>query len=599
MKGYKIPFRENPRQVNLPKDIIWSESDQTKITQEINNLMDKNAIEECEDCEGQFVSSYFLTPKADGSSRFIINLRKLNEFIDTCRFKMEDIRSVKSLLTQGAYMCSIDLKDAYFLVPIHIKHRKYLRFKFKNKLFQFTCLPFGLSTSPYIYTKIMKPVMHKLRSMGILSVIYIDDLFLIHKSYDKCLVNVNEAINLLEHLGFAINYSKSSITPSQKCKYLGFTINSAEFRLELTEEKKCQNIANLANQFKKKDCYKIRDMARVLGILTAACPATAYGSIYCKRLERQKFLALLLNDNDYEGKIYINKAMYDDLIWWKENAQIGYNPIRTFKFALEISSDASLSGWGAHCQGSSSQGFWNQHEKQFSINYLELLAAFFALKCFVFSLHNCEVLLRMDNTSAISYINRTRGVQFPHLSELVRKIWQWCESRKIWVFASYISSKQNVEADAASRVTNIDTEWELAPEAFEILNKKWGIFTIDLFATRLNRKCRHFYSRYPQPDAEAVDAFTVWENEIFYAFPPFALIARTLQKIVADKAEGTVVVPFWPAQPWYPFFASLLSAPPIIFKPYDNLLLSPCRQRLHPLASKLTLVAGNLSRSRS
>ncbi|XP_029659376.1 uncharacterized protein LOC115233212, partial [Formica exsecta] len=281
----------------------------------------------------------------------------------------------------------------------------------------------------------------------------------------------------------------------------GFIINSAEFRLELTEKKKLQ-IANLTNQFKIGSCYKIREVARVLGVLTAACPATAYGSIYCKRLERQKFLALLLNDNDYEGKIYINKAMSDDLLWWKENSQTGCNPIRILKFALEISSDASLTDWGAHCQGSSSQGFWNRHEKHYSINYLELLAAFFALKCFAPSLYNCEILLRMDNTSAISYINRTGGVQFPHLSELAKKIWQWCKSRKIWIFASYIPSKQNVEADAASRVTNIDTEWELAPEAFKKLNKEWGPFTIDLFASRSNRKCKRFYSRYPQPDAE-------------------------------------------------------------------------------------------------
>lgn len=140
-------------------------------------------MEECEECDGQFVSSYFLIPKPDGSSRFIINLKKLNKFIDPCHFKMEDIRAVKSLLTQGAYMCSLDLKDAYFLVPVHEKYRKYLRFKFQSKLFQFTCLPFGLSTSPYTYTKIMKPVMHKLRLMGILSIIYIDDILFIQKSY--------------------------------------------------------------------------------------------------------------------------------------------------------------------------------------------------------------------------------------------------------------------------------------------------------------------------------------------------------------------------------------------------------------------------------
>lgn len=197
--------------------------------------------------------------------------------------------------------------------------------------------------------------------------------------------------------------------------------------------------------------------------------------------------------------------------------------------------------------------------------------------------------------SAISYINRTGGVQFPHLSELARKIWLWCERRKLWIFASYIPSKENIEADLASRVTNLDTEWELEPQAFNKINKQWGPFEIDLFASRQNTKCTRFCSRFPQPDTETVDAFTItWKDKKFYAFPPFALISRTLQKIVIDKAEGTLIVPFWPTQPWYPLFVSLLTTPPIIFKPDKNLLLSPCRQQIHPLAPKLSLVAGNL-----
>jgi len=94
------------------------------------------------------------------------------------------------------------------------------------------------------------------------------------------------------------------------------------------------------------------------------------------------------------------------------------------------------------------------------INFLKLLASFLALKAFAKNLKNCEILLRLD-TTAISYINKMEDIRFPHLTHLAKKIWIWCESRKIWLFASYISSKENVEADAASRNKNIDTEWEL------------------------------------------------------------------------------------------------------------------------------------------
>jgi len=118
---------------------------------------------------------------------------------------------------------------------------------------------------------------------------------------------------------------------------------------------------------------------------------------------------------------------------------------------------------------------------------LELLAAFFALRCFTSELSNKEILLRLDNTTAICYINRAGSKQFPHLGNLARKIWQWCESRKIWIRASYIASKENVEADAAFRITNIDTEWELAKAYFKEIVEAFGKFSIDLFASRINK----------------------------------------------------------------------------------------------------------------
>lgn len=508
---------------------------------------------------------------------------------------MEDIKSAKHLISFHSFMCSIDLKDAYYLIPIHTSFRKFLRFKFQDQIYQFTCLPFGLCTSPYIFTKIMKPVINTIRKAGILSVIYIDDLLIIGRSFEACSENFNFVRCLLERLGLTINYQKSCQEPSKKCKYLGFIINSKDLRLELPKDKK-NRITEIINKFKPEKYYKIRDFAKLLGTLNAACPAVAYGSIYCKRLEREKYLTLTINNNDYERKIFINQLITEELLWWKTNISIGSNTIKTQNFKLEISSDASLTGWGIHCSGKSTQGFWNNKESKNSINYLELLAAFFGLRCFANKLSRCELLLRIDNTSAISYINRTGGIQYPHLNDLTRKIWQWCEKREIWIFASYIASKENKEADKASRVTNIDTEWELCTNEFTNINNAFGPFSIDLFASRLNKKCKKFCSRFPDPESITVDAFTIsWTNEKFYAFPPFALALRSLRKIILDKAEGTIVLPLWPTQPWYPLFTSMLTSPPIVMKPNINLLISPSRKETHPLALKLSLVAGSVS----
>ena len=61
-------------------------------------------------------------------------------------------------------MTSIDLRDAYYSIPVSPTYRKYLKFIWRDQLYQFTCLPMGLSSSPRIFTKIMKPVFAHLRS---------------------------------------------------------------------------------------------------------------------------------------------------------------------------------------------------------------------------------------------------------------------------------------------------------------------------------------------------------------------------------------------------------------------------------------------------
>lgn len=161
--------------------------------------------------------------------------------------------------------------------------------------------------------------------------------------------------------------------------------------------------------------------------------------------------------------------------------------------------------------------------------------------------------------------------------------------------ALYISSAENFEADVESRRRETDTEWELSEQAYSTIVHKLGCPSIDLFATRVNKKCSNFVSWFPDPEAVNVDAFTIsWSNSFFYAFPPFCLISRVLRKIKADKANGIVVIPYWTSQPWFPIFENLLHSELVIFKPNKNLLFSIDRKP-HPLWEKLTLAAGILS----
>ncbi|XP_059062727.1 uncharacterized protein LOC131855468, partial [Achroia grisella] len=193
--------------------------------------------------------------------------------------------------------------------------------------------------------------------------------------------------------------------------------------------------------------------------------------------------------------------------------------MKSLNFDIEIFTDASRSGWGAYANNIRANGKWKLREQNFHINYLELLAAFFGVKCFANDKSNCTILLRIDNTTAISYINRMGGIQYPHLNSLTKTIWQWCEGKKIWLHASYINTKDNVEADQESRRINPDTEWELTLSGFQKVTRKLGKPDIDLFATRTNAKCELYVSWKRDPEAFAIDSFTLNWNDPTSSYP--------------------------------------------------------------------------------
>lgn len=357
-------------------------------------------------------------------------------------------------------------------------------------------------------------------------------------------------------------------------------------------DKKIKSIQKLIVKTKLKSRLSIREYAKLIGTLVATCPAIPYSRCHIKRLERIKFKAL--KGKNYNSLITLPKSVKTDLYWWNQNLHKSQN-IKPKPFSLEIFTDASLSGWGVCSNNIKCHGFWNPTYNNKHINFLEISAALNGLQSFIKSEHNIKVLLRIDNKTAIACINRGGSVKYPMLNQITQQLWDWCEKNQIEVFASYIPSKDNTEADRESRRLSIETEYELNKKAFQKIVNTFGDPEIDLFATALNKKCIKYISWLPDPYSVSVDAFTVsWENVFFYSFPPFSVITRTLEKIVQEKAIGIVVVPDWPSQPWYPLFQSLLIAKPLYFRPNKTLLLSPFRQS-HPLHRTISLVAGKLS----
>ena len=288
-------------------------------------------------------------------------------------------------------MVSIDLKDTYFSVPVFQSHRNW-----NFKRYEFTCLPFGLSLAPRVFTKIFKPIMANFRFLGFRVIIFIDDLILIASSYDECLQQLDVLKQTLCELGFTVNVEKSQLVPVNEILYLGFI----------------EKIVSACKALLAKHQPSVRDVAKITGLLVSALPAVNYLEMHYRSLELCKTQTLSASF-DYDKTLCLSSQARSDLQWVIENiAQCNGRLFQAPNIDIYIQSDASLIGWGAVSGSLSASGRCSQSESEHHINYLELLASFHALQWFVSNSRSIHDRLAVDNSTAVAYINNM-GVHDP------------------------------------------------------------------------------------------------------------------------------------------------------------------------------------------
>jgi len=104
-------------------------------------LLDQKVFVKANFEEGQFISPIVLRQKKNVEYRLILNLKKLNESMPYHHFKMETFESALGIVTKTCFFCSIDIRHAYYSVPIADEHQKYVRFVWRGNF------------SIYLYTK--------------------------------------------------------------------------------------------------------------------------------------------------------------------------------------------------------------------------------------------------------------------------------------------------------------------------------------------------------------------------------------------------------------------------------------------------------------
>jgi len=595
--GFKLEFIDYPPfQRHIPPNATMDASQFSLCDEEVNALITKGAVVEA-GAEVGYISRYFLVPKKGPNNwRPIINLKPLNQFLKYRHFKMEGIVTVRHTVRQGDFMAKIDLTDAYFTIPVFQGHRKFLRFRWKNKTYEYTCLPFGLSSSPWVFTKLLRVAVAFFRRLGIRLVIYLDDLLIVGSSSEDCTSAITQVIATLESLGFSINFKKSETVPSQLIEYIGLITDSLSMSFRLTD-KKIADISRLCKEALKKGKCSLRSLAKILGNLNWATYAVPFAPAHYRNLQALFISASKAYNDNLDVFVCLDVAFLSDLSWWvnKANFTEGKGLLST-RPDVRLSSDASRTGGVAVCLDVRTGGPWTLSELDLHINALELLAALKTLEFFTSSVRDCTVTIEVDNSTAVSYINRLGGCRSKPLCSIALRIANWCEDRNLCLNAIFIPGVLNKLADTESRRPFSSGDWMLSPQAFRNIQSIWEV-QVDLFASEWNRQLPRFVSWFPQPQAWKVDAFSFsWKNLAGFCFPPFNLIQFALSKLLREEADAVLVTPFWPSQPWFPTAMELSCEAPRVLHPSPDLLTSPLEES-HPLMrnNSIRLIAWRLS----
>ena len=382
---------------------------------------------------------------------------------------------------------------------------------------------------------------------------YLDDWLVRASTHHTCLQHTQTLVTLCQELGWLVNKEKSELVPKQVFNFVGYQFDLKEGKVRPTEER-WQALTHKIRSILSDPLCPVRQFMSHIGLLTATEKQVHLGRLHMRPIQWH------LKNNwrvpeSLEKVIPVPKSLHPHLRWWLEESNVLLGqPLHPLKHALQIFTDASKEGWGAHLDEHTARGQWSLPESKLHINHLELKAVFLALKEFQTLVFNKTVLVATDNTTVVAYINKEGGMKSDSLCALLWRILSWCTRQQVTLRARHIPGRLNVIADKLSRLgQTIQTEWSLHPEVFQAVCSRWHQPQVDLFATRFNNKLPQFVSPVPDPQAWAVDALSLsWEDLDPYAFPPAAILGKVVEKLQDYPCNRIILIaPGWPNMPWF------------------------------------------------
>ncbi|XP_068238598.1 uncharacterized protein [Palaemon carinicauda] len=379
------------------------------------------------------------------------------------------------------FMCILDLKNTYLQIPIHLSSRKYLRFIYKYKIYQFKVLCFYHVTAPQVFTKVFALVSAWAYRNGIRLLRYLDNW----------LVLADLEVTLLHHRDMLLEF----------CLDLGILINLEKSSLLLSQT----GIPRYDHKHRPTDSLTIRrksTQAERSGITLPQIGGSTSSSMVtsAKSLDLSSPSSSKQPPQDQIPAGAAEASLEPTLRSARHNSSNhsgtdnGSTLVDSRRKPLQRPGSSRPSfGLDALCRRIKRRmlqhtisGLWSKSERYQHINLLEMRATYLALRQFHRLLAGHTVVLMSDNTAVVACINIQGSTFLQPLSHLVVEI----------------PGRRNVLADNLSRVTQIvGSEWSLNPLIAKKFLTLWGYPTVDLSAVLLS---------IPDPQALWQDGFQQW-----------------------------------------------------------------------------------------
>ena len=307
-----------------------------------------------------FMNHLFEVPKRDSlETRLVLDLSRLNCYIEPLRFRMTSPSHVRLALFPGAFLASVDLKDAYWHVPINCRFRMFLAFAIGSQVYRFKVLPFGLSLPPRVFTKMMVPVCSRLISLGVNILFYLDDWLIVGDSQEDCARMIDITLSVGKEMGLAFNIPKSHLCPTQSLTWIGLVWDtvSQTVALSVRNRARCWSKVFLAIHSRT---LSRRRWESLIGSLNFAAVVVPLGRLRLRRLILEG--RRVFNSVDRDRLVRFPQRLRNLLRWWLRASRLdSVTPWISPPPSVTVVTDASDIGRGFQTsEGHQESGLWTE-----------------------------------------------------------------------------------------------------------------------------------------------------------------------------------------------------------------------------------------------